>query len=290
MLKLKRKRVSNPNLMVKAILLSVFVGAFTMVASFPVHASLAEKLDEIFENDPPNEEQINLEDKISENDPPNEEQISPEEELAILTGRDNHSEYLPNYSVGDYTGSEEEEDYYDPSERSMMSEYISQVDIPPTEEFTRAKKICKAYDDAMLKAENCKGTIDLASIPSHPKTAKEYRSLISRISFFASPSSEIINYMGTGHSEDEQNVFSATLRSEVQDHMFAQFKKAKREAWDLGYGIYKAPIALQEIPSDDDIPRFEVELFENERNEQSNKHQNKHGDLCPGLFSKCNLI
>lgn len=80
MLNFKRKRVLNPILMLKSIILSVFIGAFTVVTSLPVDASLASQLDEIFKNDPPNEEQINL-----------------EEELAISTGQDNHSEYLPVY-------------------------------------------------------------------------------------------------------------------------------------------------------------------------------------------------
>lgn len=84
MLNFKRKRVLNPNLMVKVILLSVFIGAFTVTASLSVDAA----------------------------------QISLEEELAILTGQDNHSKYLPNDSE------EEEEDCYEPSELSMMSEYI----------------------------------------------------------------------------------------------------------------------------------------------------------------------
>lgn len=272
MLNFKRKRVLNPNLIVKFVVLSMLVGALTMVASLPVDASFAGLFDE-----------------ISENDPPNEEQISLEEELAILTGRDNHSKYLPNDSE------EEEEDYYDPSERSMMSEYILQVDIPPTEEFTRANKICKAYDDAMLIAEDCKDSMDLAaSFP--PKTATDYRGLISAISFFSAYplNTEIKDYREKGHSEDEQNVFSATLRSNVQDHVFAKFEKAQ---CDVGHKIYKnVPIVLWEIPSDGGMPRFEAELLENERNEQSdnqnnrqhneqsNKHQTKHGDICPCLL------
>ncbi len=86
MLNFKRKRVLNPILMLKSIILSVFIGAFTVTASLSVDAA----------------------------------QISLEEELAILTGQDNHSKYLPNDSEEE----EEEEDCYEPSELSMMSEYI----------------------------------------------------------------------------------------------------------------------------------------------------------------------
>lgn len=250
MLNFKRKRVLNPILMLKSIILSVFIGAFTVTASLSVDAA----------------------------------QISLEEELAILTGQDNHSKYLPNDSEEE----EEEEDCYEPSELSMMSEYI-----PPraptggnnrnemgSESVEERQKIDQdwevlIFNDRENQRQATMGTrqyfANILSSQREPHDTAEENAATTNVNTQPKP----IDY---GEPSDPAEAF---LRyHNANDFAKLPLNAQKQLVWELD---------CTEIPLESKQSRQAYERvsnligFEARPNKPSN-------DLCPSLFSKCNLI
>ncbi len=220
MLNFKRKRVLNPILMLKSIILSVFIGAFTVAASLSVDAA----------------------------------QISLEEELAILTGQDNHSKYLPVYrDVGTNTD-------------------VDQKTV------TAALDVYNAYKDATAAAEEQKAFMDegFGEICRRPdlydnQYYKAVTSIINARAHARCPD------MKQYDSEDEKTVSSAVYDTSVQNKMFNLINEAYNLFLSNGGNPSSTHICLY-LPVGRGITDVYIESAENGHSEQSSL--NDSGD-CP---------